>query len=422
VIEKNGSVRPPLGMLAVMGAIQNHDGVTSELIDCPAQNIDKDEFSEIISAKQPDMLAFSAVTFNLVDCIKAARIAKGVSADTKICFGGYHPSLYPRETLAVPGVDFVVYGEGERTFAELIEATSQNASDLGHINGLAWKTESGELRVNAPRPVERNLDTLPLPAWNLLDLQRYVVPRSESLGVAAVQASRGCFGNCLFCDMRGTGVRHRSPDHIMKELELLKGMGVDEFFFVDDTFTASKKRVLALCEKMVGLNMRYKINARVDCVDTDILSALKNSGCHAVHYGVESGSQRILDYLRKNITLDQVRNAFDMTKQAGMTTSAFMMFGVPGETVEEMQQSIKFVGEIEPDNINYSICLPLPKTALTEQAIEKGTIDHDFWQDFAKDPVNTPVVIPTINEYLNAEELRGLQDSAMEHFYSQKSI
>jgi len=204
----------------------------------------------------------------------------------------------------------------------------------------------------------------------------------------------------------------------MEELWKLKERGIREFFVVDDTFTINRERVVELCKRMIDekLDIPYKISSRVDRVDPELLELLAASGCYTIHYGVESGSQRILDYIQKQVTLEQVRTAFKDTKAAGIRRFAYMMIGVPTETRDDIQRSFDFIAKLQPEFLNYSICTPFPKTFLYETALREGGIEHDYWQDFAEKP-DQNFKIKTLNNNLTQEELRRIQDSALRRFY-----
>jgi len=199
---------------------------------------------------------------------------------------------------------------------------------------------------------------------------------------------------------------------------MLKERGIREFFVVDDTFTINRKRVIELCKRMIDekLDIPYKISSRVDRVDPELLELLAASGCYTIHYGVESGSQRILDYMQKGVTLKQVETTFKETKAAGINRFAYLMMGVPTETPDEVQRTIDFADKLQPEFLNYSICTPFPKTYLYENALKEGEFAHDYWQDFAERP-NPDFKIKTLNRNMNQEELRRLQDNALRRFY-----
>lgn len=420
-LDKDRELRPKLGLLYVAGALRQSLGITARIVNCLADGLGPAALEDLLRQEQPDVVGFSALTFNLLDCLAVAKIVRQACPRARICFGGRHVTLYPQETLSFPEVDWVVVGDGEETFCELVSAYQKGGAGLGAIPGLGWKDEGGRPVLNGARPLPQSasLDYLPMPAHDLLDLKKYTVVSSSDQGVAAVQSARGCPGRCSFCDTRLSRFRFRSPDHVLRELRWLKELGAREFFFIDDTFTVRRDRVLELCRKMneAKLGLPYKISARVDRIDPEMIDALAKSGCTSIHYGVESGSQRVIDILQKGVTLEQIRKAFKLTKAAGLRSFAYMMLGVPGETPEEMEQSIALVDELQPDHVNYSICMPLPGTPLYEAALRDGLVASDFWREFAQNP-KPGLKLPVINGHLDEAALRRLQDRAMRRFYS----
>jgi len=188
-------------------------------------------------------------------------------------------------------------------------------------------------------------------------------------------------------------------------------MGVDDLFFVDDTITINKKNLIDTCSLIVerGLNIHYKISARVDTINEEVLQALKKSGCYRIHFGIESASPRHLKYLQKGQTPEKIERACKMTRKAGIGFFAYMMIGIPHETKEEMFATVDFTKNLKPDYAQFSICTPYPKTELYFRMLEEGILPGDYWQSFAENP--TPEFkIRFFNKDFDDEELRQLQD------------
>ncbi|OAD21956.1 radical SAM domain-containing protein [Candidatus Thiomargarita nelsonii] len=453
-VDKGREFRQKLGILAVAGYLRDVGGITPRIIDSLADMLSLEDIRKILKKEQPDIVGFSVLTFNILDCLEVVRIISEVSPATKVCFGGFHPTIYPLETLSLPGVDFIVMGEGEITFTELVltlkdsphaknkepgnlkelggetnknktipildltDSSTEKKKGFAAIDGLGWKDQKGRPILNAPRKPVAKLDTFPMPAHDLIDLEKYSLVLAEDAKVASIQTSRGCPSKCTFCDIRLTRYRYRSAEHVMEEIKFLTGLGIREFFFLDDTFTINKKRVYELCNLLIEskLDIKYKISSRVDRVNQEMLDMLAASGCYRIHYGVETGSQRLLDYLEKGVTLEQTINAFKMTKKAGIETFAYMMIGIPTETKDDIEQTIQFVNKLQPDRVNYSICSPFPKTKLYETALNNDPTMEDYWGEFAKNP-EPNFKIRTLNEYFTQEELRNIQDKALKRFY-----
>jgi len=440
-LDQRREFRQKLGIMAVAGYLREVGGITPTIIDSLADGLSLDDLKKIFQEEQPDIVGFSVLTFNILDCLNVVGVINEVSPATKVCFGGFHPTIQPMETLVLPGVDFIITGEGEVTFTELVhylrdfrtgktnnsskipildptDFTVEKKEELSAIDGLGWKDEKGNPILNVPRKAVLKLDTFPYPAHDLIDLDKYSLVLAEESKVASIQTSRGCPSKCTFCDMRLTKYRYRSAEHVLEEIIFLKKLGIKEFFILDDTFTINKNRLYKLCNLMIEkkINIKYKISSRVDKVNEELLSLLAASGCYRIHYGIETGSQRLLDYLEKGVTVEQSINAIKMSRKAGIETLAYMMIGIPTETPEEIEETIKFVDRLQPDRVNYSICTPFPKTKLYQMALEVDPTMEDYWTEFAKNP-NPNFKIRTLNEYLTRDELRVIQDRALRRFY-----
>ena len=199
-------------------------------------------------------------------------------------------------------------------------------------------------------------------------------------------------------------------------------LGTRDFFFVDDTMTIDRKRILKICEGIVRekLNIEFKISSRTDTISAEVVLALKKAGCYRIHYGVESVTPRLLDYLEKGSTPERVKKAFKMTREAGIQTYAYMMIGIPTETREEMFASVDYVARVlKADYAQFSILTPYPKTALYERMLRDGIVTHDYWQEFAEDP-REGFKVRFWNKDFTEAQLRELQDECMRRFYGRR--
>ena len=407
---------PKLGLLYVAAYYERETGNRPVFIDCPPENVSQEELSRRVKEVQPDMVAMSIMTFNLLDALHTARILKRDHPNLKVCLGGPHVNLYPKETLHQPEIDYVVFGEGEKIFFHLIQAL-ESGDSLKSIKGLGWK-EKGEEHINSAETELLNLNELPFPARHLVDISSYKHIIGEGRQFFTIQATRGCPAACSFCDIRKTKFRVRSPESVVDEIEELVEMGVDDLFFVDDTITIDKKNVLEICDLIVKRNIKihFKISARVDTINKEVIAALKKAGCYRIHYGIESASPKHLKYLQKGQTPEKVERACKMTRDAGLGFFAYMMIGIPHETKEEMFETVDFAKKLKPDYAQFSICTPYPKVELYYQMIQEGIVPEDYWQEFAENP-SADFKIKFWNKDFSEEELRDLQDECHARFY-----
>ena len=310
---------PKLGLMYVAAWYERATGNTPVFIDCPPEGITEHELLKQVEKVQPDMVAMSIMTFNLLDALHTSESLKRRHPNIKICLGGPHVNMYPKETLDQSNIDYVVFGEGEKIFTELITTLEEDISDpqsLQVIKGLGWKKD-GISNINQAQTELLDLDELPFPARHLVDVSKYKHIIGEGRQFFSIQATRGCPAACTFCDIRQTKFRCRSPESIVDEIEQLVNMGVDDLFFVDDTITINKKNLIDTCNLIIerGIKINYKISARVDTINEEVLQALKKSGCYRIHFGIESVSPRHLKYLQKGQTPEKVERACKMTRK-----------------------------------------------------------------------------------------------------------
>jgi radical SAM superfamily enzyme YgiQ (UPF0313 family) len=194
--------------------------------------------------------------------------------------------------------------------------------------------------------------------------------------------------------------------------------GVNEFFIQDDNFTINRKRTIEFCRLLTdaGLNIKYKISSRVDCIDDEICQYLKSSGCYRIYFGVESGSQKVLDYLEKGITIHHIKTAFKAAHKYDIDCCAYIMIGVPSETEEDIRLTMSLIKDIKPNHLHCSICTPMPRTYFYGKLMDDGIIDRDYWLDFAVTP-DPSFKTPFASKLFSAEALRRLQNSIQRQFY-----
>ena len=409
---------PKLGLLYVAAYYERETGNTATFIDCPPENVSEETMLARVREIKPDMVAMSIMTFNLLDALRTAKVLKLENPSLKVCLGGPHVNLYPKETLSLPEIDYVVFGEGERIFTRLTLALEKEEESLSAINGLGWKKNNVPY-INPAETELLDLDKLPFPARHLVDVSSYQHIIGEGRQFFTIQATRGCPAACTFCDIRKTKFRIRSPESVVDEIEELVKMGVDDLFFVDDTITIDKKNVLAICNLIVErkIKINFKISARVDTINAEVLAALKKSGCYRIHFGIESATPKHLQYLQKGQTPEKVERAIKMTRNANIGFFAYMMIGIPHETKEEMFATVDFAKKLKPDYAQFSICTPYPKVELYYQMLNEGIVPEDYWQKFAENP--TPEFkIRFWNKDFTEEELREIQDQCHARFYS----
>jgi radical SAM superfamily enzyme YgiQ (UPF0313 family) len=412
---------PPLGLAYIAACLEkeNHD---VGIIDAEANGYSLDEVVCEAKKIEPDLFGITGMTMVFDRSRKVAKKLKETFPETKIVVGGPQLSVFPEETLKFSEFDIGVVGEGEITFPELIGAL-ESGKDVSKINGLAIRNSEGEPVRTPPRNYVENLDDLPMPAYHLLPMKKYQDILAKRDEYSTMITSRGCPYNCLFCDPThrlGKKFRAMSGQKIVDEILYLHNQfGIREITFYDDTFTLNKKRItdMSLLLKKENIDLIWECRTRVDAIDRSLLKQMRDAGCYRIRYGVESGDPNILKVLRKDITLNEVDEAFKITHSLGIETMAYFILGAPTETVEILQRTIDFAIKLNPDYLNIGIMtLVSPGSDIFKLAVEEGRIDHDYWIKFINEEENDPVPYYE-TELLNKDVLTYYLKKAHRQFY-----
>jgi radical SAM superfamily enzyme YgiQ (UPF0313 family) len=365
--------------------------------------VETETFEARLEREPFDVVGISAPTPLIGEAWQAAQTAKAHGAVTIL--GGPHLTLMPDESLGRAEVDFVARGEAEETIVEFVSALpcakGEGAGGRGcfaHIKGLSYRDASGQIVHNAPRPLAPDLDAIPFPAYQLFKIERYtnLQPLTDGLDPHArtytLVTSRGCPYQCTYCSKPITGNtwRARSVDSVLKEWKLLvEDFGAKEIGVTDDIWNLDLKRAKELCRGLIdlGLNRVPWITIhgmKVNHTDAELFQLMKRAGCKRVGFGVESGDEYILKrVVRKAQTFDQVRTAFRNARAAGLETMGFFIFGMPYETEETMEKTIRLALELDPDLANFMIAAPYPGTEMWNLLQREGKIFAQDWWDLA---------------------------------------
>jgi len=414
--------------LATLAAIAVQAGHETHVWDYEVEPFAEDRLASRIKESKPDVIGISCMTATVHKGHEIARIAKGVRPSTCTVLGGCHCSALPGRTLReFPSFDIGVHGEGEETLVELLAHLSEQRTPEG-IPGTVYR-QDGQIVVEPARPLIGDLDSLPIPARHLLPLDRY--PRTSSTpGIYSRRyrptqmfTARGCYARCIFCASKvlfGRRVRYRSVEHIVAEVEdCINRFGFNHFTIDDDTFAIDKERLASLCDRFGKLGVTWDCDTRVDLVSRDVLKMMARSGCLKVAYGVESGSQRILDLIGKGATVEQVRNAVSWAREAGLITQAQLMIGShPSETRDEVYATLRLVKDVRPDFVSWAITVPYPGTEVYDLLVKKGYIQTFDWRQFQM--YNVVPIWRT--EHFTGSELVALQKQVLRRYYLRPSL
>lgn len=359
--------------IALLGAVLERARHKVALFDANVM----DNFFQFIKGFKPDIIGITSTTSNVKSGLEFAARVKEFDRKIPVIFGGIHATVLPEEILRNDSVDIVVRGEGEITLVELLRKIG---GDLSTINGISFKS-NGSIYHNQAKGTLHDLDSLPLPAYHLLSLELY--------DRISIMSSRGCPGRCTFCGSHllfGYGTRFRSVKRIVDELEILKGYGVKQVWFSDDTLTVDKKRVHSLCEEILKrkLDMKWSCMSRVNSVDKEMLTEMKRAGCITVGFGIESADPEVLKKVKKGIRLDNAESVFRWCEEVGIESCAFLLIGLPGQTWNSIIMTNEFLKRTKPTTTGISILVPYPDTQIYRDMRKSGIIstDNQPWEEF----------------------------------------
>lgn len=415
----------PLNLAYLAAYLRDKIKCEIEILDCEMQCMGYKEIEKYLILNTPDIIGITTLTPPMKHVIKMVEIAKKVNPKIFTVLGGIHPTALPAETLAETNADYIIFGEGEITFYELIKGIGENNLRAEEINGLCFKDKSGKIIKNKTREYIKNLNEIPLPARDLFDLSKYYSAPTKKVSdekkATPILTSRGCAFNCVHCISNllwNRMVRYRSVENVISEIkECVNKYGIKEFNILDDTFTLDKKRLIEFCEKIIEkkLNICWICFSRVNTIDEEMVEIMKKAGCKKISFGLESGSQKILDLMNKNATLEMAEKAINAVRKHGIEVHASFMIGNIGETKETINDTIKFAKRFDFDNVTFFITAPLPGTRLYEIAKEKGYINKETkWEEFAPLTKTKPILI---QENLTEKELIYYQKKAFRKFY-----
>jgi radical SAM superfamily enzyme YgiQ (UPF0313 family) len=376
--------------LALLGAITREKGYKTAILDATALEFDYDQTVKKIIKLNPKYVGITAVSISIFNAVEIIKRLNKLDSSIKVILGGPHITAVPLETMKrFKEIKIGVLGEGDITILELIKSL-EDKKDLKKINGLVLR-DKDKIILTKSREMLLDLDSLPLPAWDMFpDISKHYCPPAHTVKkfpATILITSRGCPGQCTFCDNKvfGRRIRGYSTDYILKMIKHLKNRyGIKEIQFRDDNFLAFKKRTKELCVKMIKdkINIVWSCAGRIDMIDKETLRLMKKAGCWQIWYGIESGSQKVLDAIKKNITLEKIRKTIKETKKAGISPCGFFMVGMPKETEENILKTIKLLLELPLDEFHMCHLTPLPGSEIYETANSYGYFDND-WKKFS---------------------------------------
>lgn len=375
------SVVPPYSLLQIASLLRE-DTQKVHLIDANGENLSYSELMERMREINYDILIFRFTPTTFDWDMKTVEISKQLNSNVKtvgICFT---LNTLPTDVLnANRCLDIYVRHEYESVVTELVKSFE----DLSKVNGIAYRSNDKIIINNDAEPIE-NYDILPLPAYDLLgSLDRYYINTPSGSPFTIMYTSKGCPYSCSYCTVSKTKLKVRSPENILSELIYLKkNFNIKTVSFFDETFTIDRNRVIGICEgiKNEKLDIVWYCNTRVDLLDKELLNTMYQSGCRGISYGIESGSQVILDNINKGIKIKEAMNAIKWAKNSGIKVYCSFIIGLPGENWDTVKETINFVKKTLPTSAQFNVAVPYPGTELFDYAIKKGFIkENPDWRN-----------------------------------------
>lgn len=393
---QNNAVTPPLGLMYLASYLKGkHPSINIKIVDTRVANSKQKEFKKLLEDFHPDITGISAVTMEANSMHELAGIVKKTVPDCKVIAGGPHPTSFLEKTLRDTNIDFVVRGEGELTFEELVE-TIKTGGNIKGVKGIAFR-ENGEFINTEQREYISDLDSIPFPAWDMVDIDVYSRYTSMSTRgrrrYMVIFTSRSCPYRCIYChNMFGKGFRARSPENVIEEIDILYSKyEIRELEIIDDIFNLNVNRAERICDLIIergyDLKIAFPNGLRSDRLDRRLLEKLRKSGTVFISFAVESASQRIQKLIKKNLNLEKVKEAINTAVELGIFSNGFFMLGFPTETEEEIKETIRFALESNLHTAYFFIVTPFESTELYEMCREMlkkeiNFIDYSYCRSY----------------------------------------
>jgi radical SAM superfamily enzyme YgiQ (UPF0313 family) len=416
---KSHIITPPLG-LGYLSSYLKKSGIDTVIIDGLKENLKPSQLVDKILELKPDAVAISCLTAFYKEAISLSRELKKHKIITII--GGPHPTFLPYQTLVDSGADYIVCGEGELSFLELINKKFQN----DNIQGVySLKTLNNERQAIVKSPTVENLDELPFPDWEQMSPRSYpMAPHGAFLKgfpVGVIITSRGCPYECTFCtspQFYDRKIRFRTPENVVTEIEyLVKTFKVKEIHFEDDNLTLRRDHIEKICrlliERKINVNWACPNGIRADEVDEEIIRLMKDSGCYYFTYGIESANPQILKNTKKRESIETIERAIEIADEVGIACQGFFIFGLPGETASTIEESINFALHSKLSGAQFIILDVLPGSELWE------TLQGKFVPNWNKESYKEPEWLP---DGITREQLLSAQSTAFRKFYLRPKI
>jgi anaerobic magnesium-protoporphyrin IX monomethyl ester cyclase len=371
--------------LACIGAALLSKGNSVHILDLNLADDPEGFLRDNIARLKPQFVGITATTPLIMKAYKIAQMAKEIDEGIVVVAGGPHTSALPEDVLKESRIDCVVSGEGDFILNAIVE--NGLSEDIPNIY---YKANGKIVRSKVQGYYTNDLDDLPYPAYELLDIKKYSQPfiSSRKAPLGYMETSRGCYARCVFCNknIHGLKVRMKSSLRVVDEMERMLKLGFQEVHIIDDIFTSDMARAYNICEEILRRGLKFpwypRGGIRVEKVNLALLKIMKKAGCYRIPFGIESGSQRIIDRINKKITIDRAIEAVSLAKKAGLETECYFMIGHQTETEEDIKKPIDLAIKLNPDYVKFALTIPLPGTVMFDEMLANGQIKTKDWSKY----------------------------------------
>jgi len=405
----------PLGLVSV-AAPARAAGHVVKVLDLNVSDSPRTELQEALHNFRPDVVGITSTTPLIKKAYEIADAVKTHDVGITVIAGGPHPSALPEDVLTEGQIDYVIKGQGEPAISAILDRRVSPETP-----NVYYQRDGRVVRPERTVFVE-DLDALPYPAYDLLDIAKYRQPKISSRREPSgyIETSRGCYARCIYCNknIHGFKIRSKSPARTVDEMEWMLRLGFREIQIIDDNFTANKQRAYQICEEILRRGLTFdwypRGGIRVDRVDLELLTIMRRAGCYRIPFGVESGSQRILDGVGKGIKLEQVERAVALAKKVGMETECYFILGLPNETEEDLRKTLAYSVKLNPDYAKFPFMVPLPGTPVFDSLRASGRIKTLDWEKYT---FSTPPEEISEHDTLPWEVVKRYEKRAYRRFY-----
>ena len=413
---------PPIGLSYLAGYLTAYTDHDVSILDAVAERLDYAQIQERLLEVKPEIVGTTIFTPTFYDNLVLAKLVKKILPDCYVCVGGVqHVRMFAKETLSHPDIDFVVRGEGEEIFADLIDAL-EKGRPLSSVEGTSF-IEDGQIVSPGPEGYIKDINKLPPPAFDAmkLDLYKSVIGTGETVGTIAT--SRGCPYQCTFCDHPYRTFRVYNKDRVLSEMQYFYDKGIREFMFFDDMFNINPKRVSDISDAILATfsDITWAFRGRADQVTEEMVIKAKKAGCVQMMFGLEATTDEHLKMIKKQMTTAQLQEAIKICKKVDMGTSSNYIIGFPfHRSRQDVLDVINFAINCGSNYAQFNILLPYAGTEIYDEGVKKGILPEDFWRNYVLNP-EPNAYIPIWNEYLSREELSELLKMCYQRFYLRPS-